>query len=359
MPLRFPLVDALRGIAALLVLIYHVIEISGWQSFPSTGPALLFRIGWIGVDLFFVISGLVIGRAAIIGISTQPSSWKKPFFERRLRRIVPLYLLSGMVFLLLVDPSPLLSGWRIAAIHIASHLFFAHNMHPASHGSINGPNWSVGLEMQFYLAILFLGNWVTRTVPWKILTIWCLVALLWRFAAALFFAGKDAHIIHVATSQLPGVLDNFALGICLAKLAIAGRLAPNWRRFLVWASLAAALLATAWVLLFSVQNYWQNPFMVSGWRILLGAGLAALVAAAVTCPYQNAKIFLPLCYLGEISYGIYLWHLPVLRAMLEKTPWRNGTLLIATLTGVIALAAFSWHAFETKWIRRHQILRAP
>jgi len=79
MPLRFPLVDALRGIAALLVLIYHVIEISGWQSFPSTGPALLFRIGWIGVDLFFVISGLVIGRAAIIGISTQPSSWKSLF----------------------------------------------------------------------------------------------------------------------------------------------------------------------------------------------------------------------------------------------------------------------------------------
>jgi len=98
MPLRFPLIDVLRGIAALLVLIYHVIEISGWQSFPISGPALLFRIGWIGVDLFFVISGFVIGRAAIIGISTQPSSRKKPFFERRLRRIVPLYLLSGMVF---------------------------------------------------------------------------------------------------------------------------------------------------------------------------------------------------------------------------------------------------------------------
>jgi peptidoglycan/LPS O-acetylase OafA/YrhL len=80
-PLRFPLIDALRGIAALLVLIYHVIEISGWQSFPSSGIALLFRIGWIGVDLFFVISGFVIGRAAIAGMLSQPLAWKNLFLK--------------------------------------------------------------------------------------------------------------------------------------------------------------------------------------------------------------------------------------------------------------------------------------
>jgi len=105
-------------------------------------------------------------------------------------------------------------------VHILSHLFFVHNLHPATHGSIDGPNWSVGLEMQFYLAILFFGSWIVRTAAWKILTIWCATALLWRFAAAIFFAGKDAHVIHVATSQLPGVLDNFAFGIGLANLPL-------------------------------------------------------------------------------------------------------------------------------------------
>jgi len=98
MPLRFPLIDVLRGIAALLVLIYHVIEISGWQSFPISGPALLFRIGWIGVDLFFVISGFVIGRAAIIGISTQPSSRKKPFLKGACAGLFPFTFFRGWFF---------------------------------------------------------------------------------------------------------------------------------------------------------------------------------------------------------------------------------------------------------------------
>jgi len=61
----FPAVDVLRGIAALLVLGYHVVEIGKWASFPVTGPALLVRVGWIGVDMFFVISGFVIGLSTL------------------------------------------------------------------------------------------------------------------------------------------------------------------------------------------------------------------------------------------------------------------------------------------------------
>ena len=86
-PVRYGLLDVLRGLAALLVLVYHVIEVGAWKEFPVTGLALLARIGWVGVDLFFVISGFVIGKAAMEGAQGNAPGWRRNFAERRLRRI--------------------------------------------------------------------------------------------------------------------------------------------------------------------------------------------------------------------------------------------------------------------------------
>ncbi|MBK7654669.1 MAG: acyltransferase [Betaproteobacteria bacterium] len=85
---RFPLIDILRGFAALLVVFYHVLAYREWPGFPHGGLAELPRSGWVGVDLFLVISGFVISHTALNGFAGG-GAWRLAFAERRLRRIVP------------------------------------------------------------------------------------------------------------------------------------------------------------------------------------------------------------------------------------------------------------------------------
>lgn len=350
----FPAVDVLRAVAALLVLVYHVIEIGRWTAFPVTGPLLVVRAGWMGVDLFFVISGFVIGLSALNGHAREGSAFRAPFARRRLARIVPLYALTALLFLLLVEPSLLVQPLRTLLVHLGSHALFLHNLHPNTHGSINGPNWSVALEMQFYAAMMLATPWMSRRAPLRLLAGLVLAAWAWR-AAVVGWVGPgvdNAHRLHVFSSQLPGTLDAFGFGIALAMLTLAGRLVPAWRAFLLWSLAFAALFAAAMEVYWPRASYWDRPAMITFWRTLLAAAFACLVAAAAAFPRPRALLLRPLRYLGEISYGIYLWHLPVLLTLVAIPGLTQQRLMWTTLAGTLALAAFSWHFFERPFLRR-------
>lgn len=351
-PKHYPLIDVLRGAAALLVLWYHVIEIGQWKEFPWTGAALLPRIGWIGVDLFFVLSGFVIGKAALEGMRAQPTGWRRTYVDRRLRRIVPLYIATLLCFLLLVNPILLQDAWK-AAKHIVFHLLFIHNIWVETSGSINGPNWSVALEMQFYVLMLCATPWIARSSSTRVLLVWVLTAIAWRYATTWFYppgGGKPMHQ-QVAATQLLGVLDGFAFGIVLAKLALAGHLHYTRTRLLVCALLALGLVVLTFELFWPRSFYWHSWAMITFWRTLLYASFAAILATAVVAPWSGGLWLRPLRYLGDISYGLYLWHLPVLLTLLDKTSWREGELLLATLLCTTVLASASWHGFERLWLR--------
>ncbi|MEP6558458.1 MAG: acyltransferase [Burkholderiales bacterium] len=349
---RYPLIDVMRAFAALLVLVYHVIEIGQWTAFPHSGLLAVFRIGWVGVDLFFVISGFVIGLSAMQSAQTD-AHWRKPFAERRLRRIVPLYLLTCVVCVFLVDPSVLLRGPENAAIEISTHLLFIHNLFPRTYYSINGPIWSIALEMQFYLLVLLTGRRLLHTSVWRVLAVWFGMALIWRYGSTLALPPGESLPLEqmMKAMQLPGVLDAFAVGIGLAKLSMSGRLEPGWRRFLFWSALAALLLWIAWLTIWSYTSYWNSAAMIVCWRAVLAAGFAALLAAMVVCPVGGGWPTWPLRYLGVISYGIYLWHQAVIWTLFQTTPWRDAQLLAGVLAGTIALAALSWHGFEKLWLK--------
>jgi peptidoglycan/LPS O-acetylase OafA/YrhL len=354
----FPNINLLRASAALLVLVYHVIELGPWPDFPLTGAWLTFRVGWVGVDLFFVISGFVIGLSAISLYRDGERDYRWTFMRRRFARIVPLYALTCVVFLIVVQPPVLSLAWPKLAVQLGSHLLFLHNLHPALHGAINGPNWSVAAEMQFYVLVMLAAPLLSRIDVRALLAGGVLIA--WLSRALAFWATRDLgkpYFTFAYATQVPSMLDAFAIGLAIARLHLDGTL-RRWATRHRWLPLVAsagafgAALHVTWQTYWSHANYWGDAAMVIFWRTGLATTFGALVLFASVLP-DIARWLRPLDYLGDVSYGIYLWHLPVILTLTaHSVAGSPAALLMWTLAVVIALSALTWHLMERPIIRR-------
>lgn len=351
----FPSIDILRGFAALSVVVYHVIEHFDWKTYPAEGFLVWFRIGWMGVDLFFVISGFVIGLSAFSEIAKHGTTgFQRPFMMRRFARIVPLHYFTCLLFVALVLPQVLFEKiWP----NLITHALFVHNLFPNFHGAINGPNWSLGTEMQFYVLIVLVAPWIRRTSFGAVLGTFLLVAWTWRYGCTLLLptqAEQGVWKLFMMSTQLPGMLDEFVAGLLLAKFSRTERGALLMRSSPVWSiPLAAAAVWFALALYWPFAKYWDFPFMVIFYRTVLATACVLVVFSACTL---NADWWLrltaPLRYLGTISYGIYLWHLPVLLT-LKDLPWLEPQrALPVVLILTVCLASVSWHFFEQPLMRR-------
>ncbi len=343
---RFENVNLLRAFAATAVVVYHVIEYAKWTDFPFEGPLVTFRIGWIGVDLFYVISGFVITRSALALWRRDPAAFAPQYWARRLTRIVPLYVLTCALWIVLFkrnwfDESATRLLWQVGA-----HLTFTHTFWPVTYSSIDGVNWTLGIEMQFYLVIALCIPWIARTPGWRIWIGCILIAWVWRGTMVWFFGHYEPVRLFMRVMQLPGTLDEFGAGIFLAKL-LDRRPAPSLRDGALWTLAAVATGAACMGLFWPNASYWDLPAMITFWRTSLGAFFLCVVAAAVHLPTVAWTWPLrPVRYLGEVSYGIYLWHLFAIEVCLWLRNLTSVQFLVATLVLTIAAAAASWHFFE-------------
>lgn len=359
--LSFPMIDVLRGFAALSVVAYHVIEHFGWADFAHEGPLVWFRIGWMGVDLFFVISGFVIALSAFALLDRmQGWTFAREFAGRRLRRIAPLHYLTCLVFIIFVAPEIL--GYGNLGQNLLSHVLFLHNLKTDFAGAINGPNWSVAIEVQFYLLILVLAPVLRGCRWWLIPLVAVPIAWAWRSGAVAMVPIDDTvgpYFRFWASTQLPGTLDQFAVGVLLARFirwggparalpqlgaALRATLAIGLAAAMIW-----AMLATFW----PHASYWDVPAMVVFWRTFAAMAFGAVVLAACALNFGwLIRLSTPLRYLGTISYGIYLWHLGVLLSVKRTGLFTEDHALIVITLLTLILAAGSWHFFEKPLLAR-------
>jgi len=341
-------IDGLRALAVLAVLLYH--------GFPAWLPG-----GFIGVDVFFVISGYLISR--ILFTELQEASFSfLAFYARRSRRLLPALLTVLLATLgfgwlaLLADEFSQLGKHLTAAAGFVSNLVLWQEAGYFDNAAETKPLlhlWSLGVEEQFYLVWPLL-LWLLWRMRWSVP--WGLAALaLLSFVWSLWQTGQDT----VAAFYSPLTrLWELALGAALAWLQLqqarpqaAGQ--SSWLRWLHLPApdprLGAALAGTGLLLL--AAGFWlldgQQAF--PGWRALLPVCAALLlIAAGPQNPVSRAVLARPwLVGIGLVSYPLYLWHWPLLAFARITEGEQPGVLLRLSLLLLSLLLAFlTWRWIE-------------
>ena len=323
---RIAAMDGLRGIAILLVLWFHVWQIT-WLGVPlSLGHGFDAQIvpetGFVGVELFFLLSGFcVFYPFARAHFERRPEPAWRHFYSRRFWKIVPSYVLAVAV----------LVGFGVqrygslgeGARDVALHLAFVHNWFAATTGSISGVLWSLGVEVQFYAVFPLLCALFLRS---PVATFAALVVLAAAFRAAS--QAFDAYYLSQLVNQLPAVADLFAVGMLVAyayRLVLARSPLLALRRRL-WTAVALAGVAASVVLLHSLYGVrfdhdgfvlWQTHYRTA---LALAFGLVAF-GTLLAHPAWVAVVANPVTiFLGAISYNLYLWHQVVARLVAASIP---------------------------------------
>ncbi len=304
------MLDGLRGLAIALVVWYHAWLVSG------QGIAILNFVaeaGFLGVDLFFFISGVCIFFPyARAGRDSTAVPTIRRFFVRRAIKILPSYLLALAVFAIVYHArfaSPL-----EAFVQIVSHLTFLHTLSPLTFGAISGPLWTIGVEVQFYLLFPLLCP-LFRRAPLTMYAV--LIAFAQAYRLSVGNAGLGSTFLFI--NQLPAYLDVFGSGMFAAYLFCTVRQPSNGttRRLYTLGSLLAFAVALAGLAEIAAISRKADINAAYDWvnatRIVVGP---LCIAVAVSTSFAVARWRSVLTgrvvvFLSMISYNLYLWNLEI------------------------------------------------
>jgi peptidoglycan/LPS O-acetylase OafA/YrhL len=336
MPKKIPQLDAVRGVAVLLVLLHNT------NRYPSLHLQFISNNGWMGVDLFFVLSGLLI--TGILLDTKQSGGYFRNFYARRCLRIWPLYyaaLLFMFVIVPLLRPSEVHTIFDARSSPWWSYPIFVQNFFvpvPTMAAGLLGVTWSLAVEEQFYLFWPLIVRFTTLTQLRRIAIVAICISPALRFYLSL-------HHVNIYTNTFCR-LDGLMAGALLAILVRTNNFVPArlvrraWIGFAVAVPLALGIeafharwIGFSFIALASVSFVYLALFSTQKW-----------VRALLT---NRALV-----YTGMISYGIYLLEkIPadaVKSLHLDRYPLL--ALPVATLATFV-LAALSWKFLEKPFLR--------
>lgn len=336
---HLPALDGLRGVAILAVLWSHAQWASIGSNIESTLPDLLYQrlrvAGWMGVDLFFVLSGFLITG---ILLDAEKRDYFKRFYTRRTLRIFPLYytFLIGIALTGIFHPALWIYGANVLVALYGMPVL----------GSL-GHLWSLALEEQFYLVWPWVVRWSSPTTVARI----CLGVIVVALVSRLTIPASSTALYTLP----PFRTDALAMGGLVAAGLRLGWTFKPWPFLLAGLGIVLGIGATIHV--FS----WDKPLMQGiGYT---GTGLLAtgLLLLTMQREWFNRPV---LRFFGKYSYGIYVLHLPLLvgfahllnRGTLPPRVWgfqfpAEVAFAVVGLGGCTVVALLSWHLIEQPFLK--------
>jgi len=337
LPRHIPQLDVLRGVAVLMVMLSHV---SGNVASLHLNP--VFHYGWIGVDLFFVLSGFLI-TGILLRTKGEPGYFAN-FYVRRILRIWPLYFcLLAFGFLIVPIVQPLLRPTVYEQCHPwQSYLFFIQNVLVPQSGTF-GPlqiTWSLCVEEQFYLVwplVVLLGSPKSLV---KIGVAAFFLSLGLRFASSYHWLAIDFY--HNTLCRF----DGLALG-SLAAVVLPMLRQETVRRCAAWGAGVGGFLLVASI-----------PLGIAKWAFPAIVSLLFVAVMCLSITWSEFPEVRFLAFTGRISYGLYLLHIlaydvvrdPHFRrwlALTSSTVINDIIVLLCSFALAYGLAWASWKLLES------------
>lgn len=348
LPSHIPELDGLRGLAIALVLIYHC-----HTKLESTHFDVIAKWGWVGVNLFFVLSGFLI--TGIIADSREDPRFFRNFYARRALRIWPVYVLVLLMNYLAV---PWIFGsfwWSVDQMRSAPwlhYIFFVQNLFFIALPGTLGPTWSLAIEEQFYV-------------------FWAPVARFFRngallpFLIAVLIASpfmRLANFRFVTPTNTLTHLDGLAIGSMIALgLRTIEFSRSALRRF---AALGLLFGISGVILMIFHGSAFTDSLLALGFGGML---LAALLVTGHRSWYGTLLKARPLNYLGKISYGLYMIHILCFVVIgsfdlkMERFGmWGDLAVVAVRMALSIGAATVLWYGFERPILKlKRYFISAP
>jgi peptidoglycan/LPS O-acetylase OafA/YrhL len=361
---HLPGLDGVRAIAVLMVLLHHSLYQSSHKTLAQNILRHITGQGWVGVDLFFVLSGFLI-TGILMDVRVREGALRN-FSVRRMLRIVPVYV-TFLLFCLWVAPAAgILTAAEAAQLHETQLWYWTYsvNLLIASHSwSVASfpvvHLWSLAVEEQFYL-LWPLAALSLSARALKRAAIGCILAAeLCRIFAVMHGWGGQFNYV-----MLPARMDSLAAG---ALLACAFRDPLLWARVLRArrATTVISLIVLAVIIGFKHTIANQDPLE----QLIAFPALVALASVVVATAVGSVGWLTNnvLRLIGKISYGMYVWHVLVIRVISNLLPppelesshalWFDyGILVFGTLIGSLLVAALSWYVIESPILRLKRLV---